>query len=84
MAITFNYAVKYNGKYYQPNTPIEEPAENERPAAASQTVQPQKAVEGPQSGESETPTANTPDTAKAEQGKKAGRQKAKKGSGDAK
>jgi len=25
MAITFDHAVKYHGKYYPPNTPIEEP-----------------------------------------------------------
>lgn len=84
MAITFKYAVKYNGKYYPANTPIEEAAENERPAAASKTALPQKATEGPQSDVIENPTANTTGTEKTEQGKKAGRQRAKKGTGDAK
>lgn len=33
MAKTFNHAVKYNGKYYPANTPIEEPAQKtEEPA----------------------------------------------------
>ena len=27
MAIVFNYAVKYNGKYYPPNVPIEKSVE---------------------------------------------------------
>lgn len=84
MAITFNYAVKYNGKYYPANTPIEEAAKNERPAAASNAAQPQKAAEAPQSVVSENPTANTQKPEKAEQGKRTTRQKAKKGSGDAK
>lgn len=32
MAIVFDYAVKYNGKYYPPNTPIEKSAEKVVPA----------------------------------------------------
>lgn len=32
MAILFDYAVKYNGQYYPPNTPIEEA--NAEPAQA--------------------------------------------------
>lgn len=84
MAITFKYAVKYNGKYYPANTPIEEAAENERPAAASKTVQPQKATEGHQSDATENPTANTTGPEKAKQSKSTGRQRAKKGNGDAK
>lgn len=83
MAITFKYAVKYNGKYYPPNTPIEETAENERPAAASETAQAQEAAEAPESGSVETPTANTTGPEKVEQGKRAGRQKAKKEKDDA-
>lgn len=35
MAKVFNYAVKYNGKYYAPNTPIEEA---EKPAEATESV----------------------------------------------
>lgn len=40
MAISFDHAVKYNGKYYPPNTPIEEPVPVEdaaqEPADAAQ------------------------------------------------
>lgn len=39
MAITFNHAVKYNGKYYPANTPIEEA--------------PKKAAQAAQDGENE-------------------------------
>lgn len=88
MAITFKYAVKYNGKYYPANTPIEEAAENERPTAASEqeaeATPHQEAVEAPESDVTDNPTANTTGIEKTEQGKKAGRQRAKKGTGDVK
>lgn len=84
MAITFDYAVKYKGKYYPANTPIEEAAENERPTAASNAEQPQKAAEAPQSFDTVNPTTNPTGTEKTEQSKKTGRQRAKKGTGDAK
>lgn len=32
MAIVFDHAVKYNGKYYPANTPIPEPAKKPEPA----------------------------------------------------
>ena len=40
MAIMFDHAVKYNGKYYPAHTPIEEPAKK-----AAQAAQEAEAVE---------------------------------------
>lgn len=36
MAIMFNYAVKYGGKFYPPNTPIVEAAEAAKSAATAE------------------------------------------------
>lgn len=36
MAITFDYRVKYGGKYYPPNTPIAEAAEAAKSAATAE------------------------------------------------
>lgn len=46
MAITFDHAVKYNGKYYPANTPIEEIKKVEDANEA-----PQKAAKGRKKGD---------------------------------
>lgn len=62
MAIMFDHAVKYNGKYYPPNTPIEEA--------------PKKAAEDAQEGENvkaeESTEANVEAPKKAAKSRKKG------------
>lgn len=40
MAITFDYAVKYNGKYYPPNAHIEEAATKANRAEGGENIEP--------------------------------------------
>lgn len=70
MSIIYDHAVKYNGRYYPPNTPIEE-------------VTPEKPVDAPLSVQTPDPSSDTPAPEKAQQRKRAPRQKAQKGTGDA-
>lgn len=46
MAITFDHAVKYNGKYYKANTPIEEaPEKAAKTAEEGENVKAEETVE---------------------------------------
>ena len=69
MAITFDHAVKYNGKYYPANTPIEEPKISEADVpdddAAQQPAQDgQNAAQQPTEGEGGENTKPAPKAAK--------------------
>lgn len=44
MAIAFGYAVKYNGKYYPPNTPIEEAVPKAAKVASKDNIEPKPDV----------------------------------------
>ena len=68
MSIVFNHAVKYNGKYYPPNTPIED----EKPVKPAESA-------GTGSETNDTQTAE-----KASQKPAQGRRKASAKNGDAK
>lgn len=67
MAIVFDYAVKYNGKYYKKGAPIEEPAQKAVETAESVEIEePDKEVEA----EAE-PAQKAEKTRKKASGKKA-------------
>lgn len=70
MSIIFDHAVKYNGRYYPPNTPIDE-----APA--------QKPVEAPLSVQTPDPSSDTPTAEKTQQRKRTARQRGQKDAGDA-
>lgn len=69
MSIMFDYAVKYNGRYYPPNTPIEE-ATHQKPSEAALSVQKPDPTSAAQSAE------------KAQQRKRTARQRVQKKEGD--
>lgn len=78
MAITFDHAVKYNGKYYKANTPIEEvkkPWKYEGPETSTEEAA-QKAAEAAESAsevEAEEESAEEPKAAqKAAKSRKKG------------
>ena len=70
MPIMYGYAVKYNGRYYPPNTSIDE---SPLPKAAGAA----ESVEKP------NPSKDTQTADKAQQGKRAARQRGQKGKVDA-
>lgn len=70
MPITFDYAVKYHGRFYPPNTPIEEDT-------------PEKPAEAPQSDSEAKPTEDTQEAVEAPQKPKETRRKGKAEAGDA-
>ena len=48
MALVFDHAVKYNGRFYPPNTPIEEPAQAaENPPQDAPEAQAEEIIEEP-------------------------------------
>lgn len=73
MAITFDHAVKYNGKYYPANTPIEEakktpwkyegPETSDEEAAQKAAQDGQNAAQQPAEGEGEANTNAKPKAA---------------------
>lgn len=73
MAITFDYAVKYHGKYYNPGEPIEEVVKPEEPAEPAEPAK--NGTEAAQGGETAEGEAKPDDEQEAPKKAAKGRKK---------